>query len=258
MQLNPNYVKRLAWSHSTLSNIDKCKYFFARNHLVKDLPVEEDSPAMVRGSRIHKKVEKALLASDPRLKKLPPPYDVLNPYIETIEGLKQKGATVSVEIEMAVDQHWNKCGWFWDERKGDYPWGRAKADVSVHAKDKLVIIDWKTGKIKYFSDKQSKILAAVAFANYPEVQEITTCFVFFDEGGKCKTNKYTRDQIPNLMTEAFETWNEAVYCINNNLFPKEKDPFNCRFCPVVDCENNLKHMSDDEWRTHLRTESKRR
>ena len=213
---------------------------------------------MERGSRIHLKVEKALLATDPRQKILRAPYDVLNPYIKHIDELKAQGATVSVEVEMAVDDKWNPCGWFWQPRTGDYPRGRAKADVAIKKGNKLVIIDWKTGKIKYFKPQQAKILSAVAFANYPDVEEITTCFVFFDEGGKCSTAVYRREDIPKLMIEPLEIWDDALYCIEQNFFPKEQDAFNCRFCPVTDCEHNLKSMSDNEWRIHLKTASRKR
>lgn len=174
--VNPSGLKIVAWSFSRLATYTECprKAFYK---FIKRLP-EPGSPAMDRGDRIHKALEKYL--KDPKEKTLPAEVDKkLKKYYETVRKQEAK-----VELEIAFDSEWRRVEWF-----AKNAWARIKIDALVfplaNAKVPNVrIIDHKTGKLKEHGeyDDQLELYGLSGLLIAPTAAQATGELAFTDHG----------------------------------------------------------------------------
>ena len=126
-------TKTPAWSYSSLSNFEQCPRQYKLLKIDKVVPFKE-TEAIRHGNEVHKALELRLKDKTP----LPAKYAQ---YESMVAKLDKPG--VFVEAEYALTRNLEPCGW-WDKSC----WVRGKVDAGVKAKDKVLIVDWKTGKMK--------------------------------------------------------------------------------------------------------------
>lgn len=167
-----------SWSFSRFSTYRKCpqlaKYKFV------DKLYEPGSPAMDRGSAIHKLAEDYITKGGV----FPEEYTKVK---EILLGLRKSFLrnphAVAVEQSWSFRKDWSETTWNdWNEC-----WLRIKVDAAKFvAPTRLVVIDWKTGKFRAddvaeYHD-QLQLYALGGFLKYPEVTQIIAQLVYVDEG----------------------------------------------------------------------------
>lgn len=156
------------WSFSSLTSFETCGKRYFHLKVAKDV-LELPNEATAWGSTVHKHLEDRVRDGVP----LP---DVLQPYEKLVEPILKANGTVLVEQRMAINADLQPVDWDCDSA-----WCRGIVDVGVLTRNRVTLLDWKTGKRKPDSD-QLKLFAGLAFAHYPEVEVVNTGFVWLKEG----------------------------------------------------------------------------
>lgn len=179
-------TRPVAWSFSTLNAFLTCGKQY---HEVKVLKhYSDDSTYSSWGERVHTYFKKKLpnpAYTDEELDKL---------YLKVIQQFSKIKGELSVELQMAITNSFKPTTWF-----GPDVWGRAIVDALWINGDLAKAIDWKTGKRKPDSI-QMLISSLLIFATYPEVEEITSAFVWL-QTGKMDISRYKREDVPAMWQE---------------------------------------------------------
>lgn len=193
------------WSFSKLKNYETCPYrlVLAQSHK------QGTNEFAQRGINIHKNIENFLngIAEQPIL-----PF-----FNEAIAKLKQDNAEAEVRWGLGYD--WVPVPW-------NYASGKCVIDALVLYPDKLVIIDFKTGKSNAISHMDQAQTYAIAGNIYYPKMPIETQFWYLDSG-KTKTMQFAQDKInrDRLVLEARIKRMET----DKHLHPKPS-PWVCKWC----------------------------
>lgn len=212
------------WSWSALDSFETCPYRHHQIKVVKKVK-ERTNPQMSAGLKTHNLLEKRIKTGRP----LPKDLAAIEPKIQALEAMP---GVLRAEEELAVDVDFNKVDWF-DKNV----WIRVKLDAQVDMGTKLVLVDWKTGKMK--DDWGQLTMAAhLKFQMNPRLQEIGMMFVWTKYNDKSKeivtredaAIEWAHDIIPRL--KRFQ----AAY--DNNEFPVKPSGLCRKHCPVTSCVHN--------------------
>ena len=194
-----------AWSHSRWDDYEQCAYMAGLKHVMK--MKTPGSPAMDRGSMIHKLAEK--FVSTPPGKAGSALPDELRPLAADFRALRKIGG--KAEMDLAFDKDWNVTSWF-NEANKPKAWCRVKADHIVLATPKTKvgrIIDYKTGKLNDKAyDTQLELYAVAELIIDSLADEVSTELWFTDAGKiiKREAGNYKRAELPMLK----KTWERRV------------------------------------------------
>ncbi len=205
-----------AWSHSAMNEFMNCpkKYYLTR---VAKSAKEPPSAAMQWGNKVHKDLEKYAKSGEA----LPEELMKYRAYVDKIMGMKGKKL---IEEQWALTEDYYPTGWF-----GKDVWVRSIVDIGVVGATKAVILDYKTGKRKPDFD-QLKLSAAIAFAKFPWVEEVTTGFLWL-KPNKFDKETYTRDQVPELWQDFLPRTRRLDLAFENNEWPATPSGL-CPWCPA--------------------------
>lgn len=157
-----------AWSYSRYADYKQCPFRFKLKYIDK-LP-EPGSPAMARGSEVHKEGENFLKATKP--KKLPVSYQHFAEEMEQLRGLSPL-----VEQQWGFTRDWSPTSWF-----GGDTWLRVVCDVAVVYDDNTMdVIDFKTGRKWDTNEEQVELFSAGALCRFPDVELVTTRLWYVDQ-----------------------------------------------------------------------------
>lgn len=210
-----------AWSLSRLQLYERCAFAFKCKHILK-LP-EPPSPAMARGTQIHKEAE---LFINGKLKKITPELKGVTKILTDLRSEYKEGQ-VKLELELGFDNKWRPTGW----RDWKNCWLRVKMDVMRFKKKVLHVLDWKTGKLKdngEYSD-QLEIYAVAGLALLPEIKEVRSALIFTDHGKQVSLPAGNRDRSDfKPLTKRWEK--RASRLLKENLW-KPTPNYGCKWCP---------------------------
>lgn len=207
--------KKLTHSFSSLKMFENCpkRYFHQR---VEKSVVDPGGEASQHGERVHKMLEDNVKDQTP----LPAPYKKYEPAVERIKAAP--GQTYA-ELELVVNEKLRPTGW-WEPDA----WLRTKVDIAKINEDKAFIADWKTGKRRP-DPFQLELYAAQLFVHYPEVEQITACFVWLPDE---KTDKevYHRTQLPALWGDILSRVRRIEQAQQTGIWPARPSGL-CGWCP---------------------------
>lgn len=155
-------------SYSSIKKYELCARWF---YIEKVLKVKGGSGAGAeRGEKMHKALENFLKGTRKTL-----PKEVADFADDLAELKKQKG--LMVEDEWAFDNHWEPVAW-----KHAEVYMRMKLDAMYPMKkDAMMVIDFKTGKVKESEHvEQAGLYALGTFIHHPEVKRVTVEFWYLD------------------------------------------------------------------------------
>lgn len=220
-------TKPLAWSHSALKTFLACPKQYHEVKVLKNFK-DEGSEITRWGERVHKHFElelngeAATAATDPA-------FAIYQPIIERF---RQTAGTFAAEQELAITSSFRPTGWFSPD-----VWCRGKLDAMWIDGVVARIVDWKTGKRKPDSN-QLKLFGLLAFAHYPELERITTAFVWL-QTGKMDVEKFTRKQVPMLWQDILPDVRRLEYAFKTETWiPKPSGLCRNGWCPVTTCTFN--------------------
>jgi hypothetical protein len=184
----------IALSYSRLSTYEQCPNKFKLQYVDKTYKDDSDNPAFVRGSKIHKQCENYINFCKKKGTKPSMSVEAENA-VPLINGIIGNFKEVHAEQKLSLNTKFGKCDWF--SKATMY---RAILDMVAIGDDKAVIIDFKTGKVREYDDKptgQLHLASCFIFANYPNIQEVSTAYAFLDH--KITLPKvFTRDEFDSM------------------------------------------------------------
>lgn len=217
--MQPNEI---AWSHSALGAYESCPQKYYREKVTKEVPFVE-TEALKKGNDVHKSLELAIGSDIP----LPPRHQQWQGVVDWAKTLPR----VRVEEQFAFTATLERCDWFDRKRK---VWARQKVDLQADFSPEVkLIVDWKTGGY-WGDDGQAALTALFMFWANPELQQVNTVWYYLEKDKKVP-DRFTRDQMPELMERPLETLGNISRSYRTGEWPKTPG-FGCRFCGVKDCE----------------------
>lgn len=215
--------KPMAWSYSALTAFETCAHRFYETRIAKSI-IEPQTEATLWGNRVHKAFEYRVGHDTPFPDELKQFEPIAAKIVKAGEGKR-----VSVEQKLALSKDFSKRKWFDKD-----VWVRGIIDVSIEHGDKLFIGDLKTGRPTPDS-AQLKLTAAMSFAIKPYINRITNTFIWL-KTGDTTTEKFTKDQAPEIWQEFMPRVQRLQQAVDVNNFPKKPSGL-CGWCPVKSCEH---------------------
>lgn len=158
-----------AWSYSRYADYKQCPLRFKLKYI--DRMSEPGSPAMARGSEVHKEGENFLKAKK-LPKKMPASYQHFAEEMSQLHGLNPL-----VEQQWGFTRQWEPTSWF-----GADTWLRVVCDVAVvYGDNTMDIIDFKTGRKWDTNEEQVELFSAGALMHFPNVELVTTRLWYVDQ-----------------------------------------------------------------------------
>lgn len=214
-------MSSIAWSFSRVKDFTKCAYMF---YMKSVAPKHErvkfvETDAMRQGKLQHKMLQDRVQHGTPI------PADYANKLDPIAKSIIMAEGTTFAELELALDENLNPCGY----RDWDRAWVRVIIDIMKINKNKAFVGDYKTGTPD-FDETQLKLFAAVVFHEFPEVDEVTTAYIWL-KTGTLDTAVYKREQLPALWAELLVAPQKMQYASAMNLWPKRPGRW-CKWCDV--------------------------
>lgn len=208
------------WSASSVDAYMTCPHKFYRLRVARDVKDFPPSDAVVLGRKLHKAFENAVNLNEP----LPESCAQWQSLVEIIKALPGEKLP---EYDFTLDEfHTPKC-------HRSLAWTRGIADLIVKRGTEAIILDYKTGKRK--PSEQLALYAAYAFAYWPELQTVHTCFVWLKDR-KMDKKTYRREDAAGI----WQYWLPLVARMRKSY---ETGDWPCRpsglcksWCPVTDCK----------------------
>lgn len=207
-----------AWTYSQLDKFETCPRQFYHVRVARDI-VEPPTEYTVWGEKVHTAMEHRVLTGQ----ELPEGMTQWEPLAAKLAKLP---GDKLCEQQMAVDKNFQPAPW-------KQAWTRGIADLLVVNKSAAVVLDYKTGKRKL--TEQLMLYAGYTFSHYPEVNTVTTGFVWLKDK-KIDKDVFVREDIPKI-------WNTFLPRVRKLELAYEKDAWPCRpsglcrgWCPVKSCE----------------------
>ena len=255
-----------SWSHSRITEFEKCKY---RTFLLHDarvpepqrpLPAGKTEHANDRGSRVHDDCEKYVRGLIPDM-----PAEAAKHFSAEMERMRElfKHGIVSLEGEWGMSHNWEPWDWRgqWVEVPGaqganpivakELPerpvtgdvyqvgkkfftwvpaWLRLKLDALVFvSKHSAIAIDYKTGK-KFGNEikhaEQLQLYQLVTFLRYPDLEEVITELWYLDADDLTQRT-FTRNQGLRFQ----QSWNKRGTALTTaQTFPPNPNIHSCKWC----------------------------
>jgi CRISPR/Cas system-associated exonuclease Cas4 (RecB family) len=215
-----------SWSHSRLSEFEKCKRrVFLKNVQKIDEPIRPLLPGKTehandRGTRIHDNCERYVRGDEVELCFEAEKH--FGMHLAFLRVLYEEG-TVSLEGEWGMDRDWCPT----DYRTA---WFRCKLDaIAFFGKTHAVVIDYKSGK-RYGNEikhgEQMQLYTLSAFLRYPELQEVRTELWYVDLG-ETAVMTMRRDQGLRFKSNFDRRGHKITDCTD---FPPSPNYESCKFC----------------------------
>lgn len=210
-------AKPIAHSYTSITSFETCprRHYILR--VTKEV-FEPPSDALTWGNTVHKALELRLRDKT----ELPQGMVSYEPYAQKLEA---KSGELMVEEEIALTRNMERVGW-WDRKA----WLRGKLDIAIVNGKKAGIFDWKTGNRKPDND-QLKLFAGIAFTAFPEVEEVTTGFIWLKDA-KFDKQVFTRDQNPEIWMDFSTRIARVERAHETGKWPAKPSGLCRNWCPV--------------------------
>lgn len=216
MAKSPKYTG--AWTWSRLADAEQCKLFFRLRHVEKR--EEPSSPAMERGSEIHKSLDNWLKGRTPALHP-----EVHKLMIPPLEKLKKEKSLLSDEA-WGYTKEWEPLpvtGYF-----SRHDWVRAKADAVTVKSAVVTVIDFKTGKPRDVSEDQVRFYGVLGLQRYKAAKSAALALWYTDAGKIVPCEPVKRADVPKLIKDYTARAQTHVYD-EETFAPTPGD--HCNRCP---------------------------
>lgn len=171
------------------------------------------------GQRVHKILEDAVNWGDP----LPSDFKKWKGVVDQIQAMPGEKFP---EFRFSIDSAYHPCSW-------KDSWARGVADLVIKKGTEAIVIDYKTGKRR--PSDQLALYAGFAFAYWPELKTVHTCYVWLQDR-KLDRATYTADKIH----EIWQLWLPAVARLerayDRDQWQKRPSGLCRKWCPVKDCQ----------------------
>lgn len=213
----------MPWSYTALTSFEQCPKRYLHTRVVKDV-VEPEHQALLWGNQVHKALEERVRDGKP----LPTGMTQWEPLAARIAALEGELIT---ERQIALDKAFKPTDWF-----GKDVWVRGIIDVGAVNGDKVIALDWKTGRPKPDME-QLKLFAALAMAVWPQVQTVKTGYVWLTTLD-LETQTYTREDLPSIWGGFLGRLKRLDRAFHDDHWPENPSGLCKNWCPVRQCQFN--------------------
>lgn len=211
------------WSFTRLKGFESCPKKHYECDIAKNY--KEEGDFLVHGNFVHKSFENALKIGAP----LPRELEKYNKWVNNIRRINGR---IEVEKQFAIDRNFKPCPYFDKD-----VWYRGKCDVLALGeganRHKAIAFDWKTGKVQTDS-VQLMLMAQCVFAHYPDIQEVTTIYVWLQDNTH-SFEVYTRQEVANAWIGLLLRVKLMEDAYLKQDYPPKPSGLCRRHCPVVSC-----------------------
>ena len=139
----------------------------------------------------------------------------------------KKSKKVMPELQVTFDVRMNEISWF-----DKSAWCRVILDLIIIIDDFALILDWKTGKVKRYSD-QLKLFAGAVMTKYPQVKRVLSAYIWLDHPSQAPIYaEYTSNDKEDIWLE-FGDRAELIQLANESgNWPAKKNMF-CKWCDAL-------------------------
>lgn len=211
----------IKWSFSGLKDYVNCPKQY---HEVKVLKrhTKKVTQQMTYGTEVHKALEDYVRDGTP----LPTFYQR---YKKMMDSLLEIEGERYLEYKMALTETGEPCAF----DSPDY-WVRGIVDFMVVVNDQQAfVVDYKTGSNKYPDPKQLQLMALMAFAHFPQLQEVEAGLLFVAHNSFLP-QRYKREDQDRLWKDFDKDLTRLKFSYENDKWPENPTPL-CGWCPVTDC-----------------------
>ncbi len=200
------------WGFTKLDVFRTCHAKF-KYQFIDKLP-QKSSAALERGGEIHEAIESYL---NGWASTLPEEVEAWKDALDLIKKEDYHG-----EKAIGIARDWRILpDWFHKDT-----WLRVKMDTYYRSKQRLHVIDYKSGKYRIPSTDQVELYAIAGVSIYPDIDEVEAEFWFIDTGDVYK-KLYQRQELIELRKK-YENESDAMY-VEAQWLPQPSSE--CRWCP---------------------------
>lgn len=209
-----------AWTYSQLDTFESCPRKFYHIKVKRDVA---DPPTVHTewGTKVHAAFEG--FVKDSVL--LPEGMEQWQPLASKLANLP---GDKLCEKQYALDRNFQPTTW-------NKAWTRGVADLVVINGKNAIVADYKTGKRK--PTEQLDLYAAYVFHHHPDVQKVTTGFVWLKER-KIDWQPRTRNELPIIWQSLAPRVKKLENAYERDSWPAKTSGLCKAWCPVVTCEFN--------------------
>lgn len=208
-----------AWTASSVDSFVTCPHKYYRLRVARDVKDLPPSEQILWGRKLHKAFEDSVNFGDP----LPKECQAWQSFIDKLKSIPGEKLP---EFRFSVDDAFQPCAW-------GSAWSRGAADLVIKNGKQAIIFDYKTGRRK--PSDQLALYAGFAFAYWPELEQVHTCFVWLKE--------HKMDKATYLASEKHKIWDLWLPLVARMQRAYDTDQWAkcpsglCRnWCPVKDCD----------------------
>ena len=209
-----------AWTYSQLDTFETCPKKFYHLKVVRDI-VEPPTIYTEWGTKVHTAFENFILNGE----LLPEGMTQWQPLANKLATLKGEKFP---ERQYAVDRDFTPCDW-------DKAWTRGIADLVVIQGANAAVMDYKTGKRK--PTEQLDLYAAYVFHHHPEVQKVTTGFVWLKDK-KIDWQVRERADLATIWQDLLPRVRKLESAYERDSWPAKTSGLCKAWCPVTSCDFN--------------------
>lgn len=209
-----------AWTYSQLDSFETCPRKFYHTKVKRDV-VEPPTIHTEWGTKVHTAMENYILNGEV----LPEGMTQWQSLIEKIAALPGEKL---VEYKYALDKNFQPADW-------KQAWTRGVADLVVIHKDKAAVMDYKTGKRK--PSEQLDLYATYIFAHHPEIQVVTTGFVWLKQR-RIDRKQIVKKELPTVWQSFLPRVAKLESAYERDSWPAKTSGLCNGWCPVSSCEFN--------------------
>jgi len=224
--------KPFTWTYTKLKNYEACPKRHLHVDILKDYE-EEESEELRRGNALHNAMYRRI-GSGIALPREFAPY--MEPWAQTLTKEFHHAQIIQCEQKLAITKELKGSAYM-----DKVTWFRCKIDyikllpTKVNGWFYAHIVDYKTGRPKE-DDTQLALNAAAVFANYPDVYEIRSDFLWTEYNDVAHYG-YKRDDMKAVWEDLTPRVNQMEKAYIEASYPARKCGLCKKYCPVYDCEN---------------------
>jgi CRISPR/Cas system-associated exonuclease Cas4 (RecB family) len=212
-------------SYSRLNQFENCpKQFWYQN--IAQLVQNTGSTATEYGTRIHEALELYGKGDDTTREGMLSVESEALQWFPLVDRILAQPGDKYFEYEMAVRRDRSVCEW-----DADDAWLRSIADVLIVNGNKAYCLDWKSGR-KRDSPTQMQVFASMIFLHFPDVQEVTTSFVWLVANDTTDAT-YKRRYAESLWNALEPRFIAVQTAADTGVFPAKPSGL-CPWCPAKD------------------------
>lgn len=214
------------WSYSSLKDFITCPKQYYHTKVAQDV-AKKDTVHTIYGKEVHRALESYVRDGEP----LPKNYEI---YKKILDELIAIPGTKYTEYQMALTPEKEACDF-----DAPHRWVRGVADLIIVDGADAYIVDYKTGNNKYADTRQLKLMALMAFAHFPEIQNIKAGLLFILRNSFI-TEEYRKDHEQKLWAEFLPILQRLETAFSTNAWPPQPSGL-CGWCPIKTCVHHREY-----------------